>query len=190
MPPKLRLITRAPWSTAQWIALASASGEIVPSLRTTLATRSSAGKAMPAIPCVVVQRGGDLAGDECAMAVRVALPGAADEAGARGDLTFELRVVGVDAGVDHGHANARKERQLAPGLESMNAVEVPLARGERVVRREREASRVVAEPLDPADAANRAETVGVRGSDRQGEGRDLRDPAAGASLDPLCDEPG
>ena len=51
MPPKLRLITRAPWSTAQWIALASASGEIVPSLRTTLATSSSAGKAMPAIPC-------------------------------------------------------------------------------------------------------------------------------------------
>ena len=50
-PPRLRLITRAPLSAAQRIAFASATGEIVPSERTTLATINWAGKAIPAIPC-------------------------------------------------------------------------------------------------------------------------------------------
>ena len=53
MPPKLRLMTPAPLSTAQRIARASASGEIVPSLRTTLAMSRSAGDARPEIPCAL-----------------------------------------------------------------------------------------------------------------------------------------
>ena len=44
------LITRAPRSTAQWIAFASASTEIVPLSATTFATSSSAPGASPAIP--------------------------------------------------------------------------------------------------------------------------------------------
>ena len=44
------LMTRAPLSTAQRIAAASASGEIVPSERTIFATSSFAGKPTPAIP--------------------------------------------------------------------------------------------------------------------------------------------
>ncbi len=44
------MITRAPWSTAQWIAADSASSEIVPSASTTFAIRSCAGKAIPAMP--------------------------------------------------------------------------------------------------------------------------------------------
>ena len=44
------LITRAPRSTAQWMARASASGEIVPSARTILAIRSSTGKPTAAMP--------------------------------------------------------------------------------------------------------------------------------------------
>ncbi len=43
-------MTRAPSSTAQRIARASASGEIVPSARTTLATSSRDGNATPAMP--------------------------------------------------------------------------------------------------------------------------------------------
>ena len=49
-PPSERLRTRAPRSTAQRIACASASSEIERSGRTTFATSSSAGNAIPAIP--------------------------------------------------------------------------------------------------------------------------------------------
>ena len=49
-PPSERLITRAPLSAAHRIAFASSAGEIVPSDFTTLAIRSCAGNAMPAIP--------------------------------------------------------------------------------------------------------------------------------------------
>ena len=48
--PRLRLITRAPWRTAQRIARASARGGIVPSSRTTFATTRRADGAMPAMP--------------------------------------------------------------------------------------------------------------------------------------------
>ncbi len=50
MPPRLRLITRAPLSTAQRIAFASASIEIVRDGVTTFATSSSADGARPAMP--------------------------------------------------------------------------------------------------------------------------------------------
>ena len=49
-PPRLRLITRAPLSTAQRIAATSPSSETVPSVPTTLATISCALNASPAIP--------------------------------------------------------------------------------------------------------------------------------------------
>ena len=50
MPPRLMLITRAPFSTAQRIARASASTGIVRDFVTTFATRSSAEGASPAMP--------------------------------------------------------------------------------------------------------------------------------------------
>ena len=69
----------------------------------------------------------------------------------------------------------------------MNAVQVPLAHGERIVRREREATGI-AQPLDPGDAADRAEVSRARRVDGEREGRDLRDTATRMSFDPLRDE--
>ena len=50
VPPSDRLITCAPWSTAQRIAAASASGETVSSEPAIFPMISCAGKAMPTIP--------------------------------------------------------------------------------------------------------------------------------------------
>ena len=46
-------MTRAPWSAAQRIAFASATGEIVPSGRTTLAINSWAESAIPVMPSLL-----------------------------------------------------------------------------------------------------------------------------------------
>ena len=74
------LITRAPWSTAQRIAFASASTSISsgrPS--TTFATSSCARAPCPAMPTALSDRGGDQPGDERAVALLVEVGRAADE---------------------------------------------------------------------------------------------------------------
>ena len=146
-------MTRAPLSTAQRIAAASASGEIVPSERTIFAT-SSAREADAGDPLAIVQRRGDLARDERAVAVRVVLPRAGDEALAVHDPALELRMGRVDAGVEDGDADAREIRNLRPRVEGVDPAQVPLTDGQRVVRREHESARRP-DPLDPGDAGHR-----------------------------------
>ena len=101
-------MTRAPLSTAQRIAAASASGEIVPSVRTTFAMSRSAGKATPAIPCAL------FIAAAISPATNVPCPFVSfshelgDEALAVRDPAQELRMVRVDAGVEDGDAHARR----------------------------------------------------------------------------------
>ena len=95
----------------------------------------------------------------------------------------------VDARVDHRDAHIGQRREVGPGVEGMDAVEVPLAHRERVVRREREPAGI-AHALDPGDTANRAEPAGTRCVDREREGADRRDSVSRAGLELLRDEPG
>ena len=142
------------------MALASASGEMVPSLRTTLAMRSSRRKAMPAIPRALFTEAA------ISPATKVPCPfvSLCHELGTKlapPTTCLEIRMICVDARVDHRDPNAQQRRQLGPGVERVNAVEVPLTHRERVVRREGEAARG-AQPLDPRDAADRAEGLSAR----------------------------
>ena len=78
-PPRLRLITRAPWSTAQRIAATSPSSEISPSRLDDLRDHELRVEREPCDPLVVGRVRGDLAGDERAVTLRVAVGRAADE---------------------------------------------------------------------------------------------------------------
>ena len=89
-------------------------------------------------PLPVVGRRGDLSRDEGPVALLVGERASADEALRERDPARELRMPAVDAGIDDRdlHARTRQRRQLRPGVERLVLGEVPLLRGQRVVRRE------------------------------------------------------
>ena len=134
----------------------------------------------------VVERRSDLAGDERAVAVRVALPVAGDEAAAVDDLVLELRVNGIDAGVQDGYAHGLERRELRPRVERVDPAQVPLAGSERVVRREREPPRG-ALALDPGDAVHGSERACVTRPHRERERSDPGHRMAAHGLDMTCD---
>ena len=136
-PPRLRLITRAPWSTAQWIAADSASSEIVPSVSTTFAISSWAGKAIPAMPTPL------FIAAAISPATKVPCPCSSVSALPPTKL-FESRIRPANSGwppsipesTTATRTGARIGR-LEPGVERPVLVEVPLLGCERVVRDER-----------------------------------------------------
>ena len=144
---------------------------------------------MPGDTQGVVGSSGDLAGDERAVPVRVVLPGAGDEALAFRDLVLEVRMLGVDAGVEDGDADAR--RRLGTCDQASNAWirlryhwrKASGSFGVNVSRRDARIRSTQATPVtDERPAASAAR-------DGEGERPDPGDLAAGARLDPLCDEP-
>ena len=135
----------------------------------------------PGRPLGVVQRR-DHARDERPVALLIGGRAAADEAPRGGDPVAELRMLAVDPGVDHGDERARERRLLGPGRERADVLEVPLARVQRVGRREREPPRGV-EPLDPRDAG--AAGRGLVGRDGERAEREML--ARDAPVEPRSD---
>ena len=142
-PPRLRLITRAPSSTAQRIARASASSEIVPVAADDLRDSSSARNAMPgdALALSILRR--DQPGDERPVPLPVDAPVAADEAAAVRDPA--LRTPGGPR-----RCRSRSPRPARTRAAAGSAGQASNARtcsryhwrgSERVVRRERELPR-------------------------------------------------
>ena len=173
LAPRLMLITRAPLSTAQRIAFASASTGIVRELVTTFATSSSADGARPAMPIPLSTPRGDDARDERAVPERV--PGrAADEALRVQDAPRELGMVRVDPGVDHGDRHAGRARAASATARRSGSAQVPLPRHQRVGGRERESPRD--ERLDVADAGDPATRGGAREVDDERRNRRAATP--------------
>ena len=132
---------RAP-STAQRIARASASGEIVPSARTTLATSSRDGNATPAMPVPL------LSAAAITPATKVPWPTVSlrgrrvDEALGSRDAVLELGVGAVDARVDDRDLHRlERGRPQRPVVEGADGRQVPLLPGEGVVDREGDPAR-------------------------------------------------
>src|SRR4029079_4408849 len=84
-------------------------------------------------PDVVVGVLGDLARDEGAVADRVR-DRAADEAAVRHDAVSQLRMVQLDAGVDHRDSHGEDLLRRVERVERVVATEVPLPRDVGVVR--------------------------------------------------------
>ena len=136
-PPKLRLITRAPESAAQRMARTSASSGIPPSGATTLATTSRADSAMPAMPSPfsTLAAISPATNVPCPDSSRVARPPTKDRVATMRPARSAMS--GVDARVDHRDADGGQHGRQRPAVEGVRRDEVPLARGERVRRRER-----------------------------------------------------
>ena len=148
-------MTRAPLSTAQRIARASASTGIARDFVTTFAIRSCGRRGQPGDPHAVVEAGPDQPRDERPVPERVGAGLAADEALRVEDLPREVGVGGVDARVDDRDGDRLELRQGDPRRVEAAVGEVPLLRGERVSRGERQLARYerldVANPGDPAE---------------------------------------
>ena len=134
-------MTRAPLSTAQRIALASASTGIARDLVTTFAMRSSDDGARPAMPIPLSMARPDEARDERAVTERVHAGRATDEALRTEDPAREVWMAGIDAGVDDRDRNRLERGQRDPRGVEAAVREVPLLRHERIARREREMTR-------------------------------------------------
>ena len=107
-PPRLRLITRAPWSAAQMIPFATFDATPPPFASRTRTGRMRTPGAAPAMPSALLTWRGDDAGDVGAVTVRVdatvAAGGDVVHAGQHG--TREILVVGPHSGVDDRHRDA------------------------------------------------------------------------------------
>ena len=109
------LTTRAPLSTAQRIAFASASTEIVPPARDDLGDQELGGRREAGDAGAVVELGRDDPRDDRSVPARV-LRRAADEALRRRDAPLEIGVAEIDARVDHGDAHRGERRRRRPGV--------------------------------------------------------------------------
>ena len=133
-PPRLMLMTRAPFATAQRIALASASTGIERCGPTTFATRSSRRRREARDPDAVVRLRGDEPGDERAVPLRVDRRRARRRSSSRRRSARAAR----DASPSTPESitatrTGAKRRRLDPGVERAVLRGVPLARQERVV---------------------------------------------------------
>ena len=186
-PPRLTLTTRAPLSTAQRIARASAWTEIVPFGCYDLRDDELGRGREPRDPDVVVELRGDDPRDDRPVAAAV-LRAAADEALRHRDVPGEIRMAEVDARVDHGDADRRERRRCLPRVVGAVGERVPLPRRERVRRDERDPPDAIA--LDPCDAREAAQTVGGRVDGEGMERREARRARTGHPLDRRGDSGG
>ena len=132
------LITRAPLSTAQRIALRlGLDGDRPGSATTTFATRSSAAGASPAMP-VALSSSAAMIPATIVPCPRVSCAVPLDEALRQRDAALEVGMHEVDAGVDHRDPHGRERRRRLPGVVRAVRGRVPLARRQRVGRGERE----------------------------------------------------
>ena len=177
---------RAPFATAQRIALASASTGIDRCGPTTFATSSSAGGASPAIPMP------SFVWAAIRPATNVPCPWVSTVAGP-GTKLLEAAIrpcssgwVPSTPGVDHGHPDRRERRRLGPEVERAVLGRVPLALQEGVIRDE--CLPAAPEHLDvprPADAAQRRRARRRDGERRQR--REVDDPASAPGAQTLGD---
>ena len=181
-------MTRAPRSTAQRIARASASGEIVPSARTTFATSSCAGKPMPAIPVLLFELRGDQAGDERPVADRILARRSASRArttarpsmrpsnsGWLPSMPESMTATFTDPSDGlTGQSGQASKAWMAPRYHCLLR--------ERIVRREREAPRAL-EPFDVRDARTSAAAAAERSSSTSAKGVSFRTEPPGGGLD-------
>jgi hypothetical protein len=119
------LITLAPWSTAHRIPATSAASD------DEAGVEGETGDAD-----AVRGIGGDLAGDERAVPLVVAVRGAADERARGDDAAHEVRVRPVEAGVDDPDLDRVELGEGVPVVPRVVLLEVPLLRGERLGVRE------------------------------------------------------
>ena len=161
-------MTRAPLSTAQRIGASLRLDRDRARLRHHLRDQELRRRGEAGDPHAVVDARTDEPGDERPVPERVGAGLPADEALRVEDLPCEVGMRRIDAGVDHRDGDRLERREGEPRRVEAAVGEVPLLRGERVGRRERQLAgheRLdVANPVDPAERDT--------GGEVENEGRD------------------
>ena len=153
-------MTSAPWSAAQTTPSMMSLSWPRPSAPSTVTGMTlTPAKPTPAMPLAVVGLGGDDAGHRGAVAVRVGRAGSSRRGSTcRARAAVEVRMRGVDAGVEDGDDRRAGRRDGAVDVVPADLGQRPLVAVGRVVRGGASASRTRS-ALDAGDALVRAQLV-------------------------------